>query len=659
MQDRLIDISLASHALAAILFLALSGLLLFSPRRSRPGVMMLAACVLSTAWAAANAYGAVAGNNIAFLSQTLEIARSAAWLIFLSGLALPAAQWFRTVGRQGAVRILFGICLLAMVVVASLVTTIEPHRLPTVFRTIDFGAHLSLSVLGLVLLENIFRNSNEESLWGLKYLIIGAGAMFVFDFFLYASALLTGYIDPSVFAARGLVSALVVPLLAISASRNRSWAIDIHVSRDAAFHTATVIGCGLYLIAMAIAGFYLRKIGSEWGVFLQFVFLAAAIVILLVALFSGSLRSGVRVFINKHFYAYRYDYRVEWQRFIANMAEGDERLHDRAVKVMAAIVDSPAGAIWARPRRGETYQPTGSWNYPQHLSHLAADAPLIELLRKGDWIIDLQDLSKSSSLAKEANLPPWFAGLPRPWLIVPLFHRDDIEGFLVLSEPRAAQSLNWEAYDLLRTTGRQVAGYLAEEAAFQALVDTQNLEQFNQRFAFVMHDIKNVTGQLSLLLSNAKHHGDNPEFQKDLFKTVDNTVGKLKNLLGQLRGANDENPELQTPDLSSEVRALQPVVLAPLIHNAITPWMNSSPMVQLCIEEETMTAMINETKFTAVIGHLIQNAVDAVGKDGKVVLRLCKEIDVAVLEIQDNGPGMDPDFVRDQLFRPLIPNCAA
>ena len=124
-------------------------------------------------------------------------------------------------------------------------------------------------------------------------------------------------------------------------------------------------------------------------------------------------------------------------------------------------------------------------------------------------------------------MPQWFAGLPRPWLIVPFLHRDDVEGFLVLSEPSAAQRLNWEAYDLLRTTGRQVAGHLAEESAFHALLDSQNFEQFNRRFAFVVHDIKNVAGQLSLLLSNAKRHGDNPEFQKDLLKTIDNTVAKL------------------------------------------------------------------------------------------------------------------------------------
>lgn len=653
MQDRFIEISLASHALAAILFLALSGLILFAPRRSRPGIMMLAACALSTIWAAATAYGAIADSKFAFVSQTLEIARSAAWLIFLAGLAFPAAHWFHTVGRQGMVRILFGICLLGMVVLESLVTTIETERLPHAFLTVDLAAHLTLAVLGLVLLENIFRNSSQEGLWGLKHLIIGVGTIFVFDFFLYASALLTGQVDDSLYAARGVVNAFAVPLLAVAAGRNRAWAIDIHVSRDAVFHTATVIACGLYLVSMAGVGFYLRQAGAEWGAFLQILFFAAAVVILLVALFSGALRSSLRVFINKHFYSYRYDYRVEWQRFIEAMAESDDRLHDRAIRVMAAIVDSPAGAIWSRPRRGEAYQPTASWNFPDHLSHLAMDAPLIELLRKGDWIINLQDPKMQSTAEYAEYLPPWLADLPKSWLIVPLLHRDDVEGFAVLSEPRAAQSLNWEAYDLLRTIGRQVAGYLAEETAFQTLLDTRNLEQFNRRFAFVVHDIKNMAGQLSLLLSNAKRHGDNPEFQKDLLRTIDNTVGKLNNLLGQLRGDDVANVEKGSPKSAAPSNTLRPLLLAPIIRQILTPWMNASPSLELQINDDGIMALADETRLSAVIGHLVQNAAEAVGEGGHVWLTLYREADAVVLEIQDDGPGMDPDFVRNQLFRPL------
>lgn len=38
---------------------------------------------------------------------------------------------------------------------------------------------------------------------------------------------------------------------------------------------------------------------------------------LVVLLFSGQLRSRLKVFLSEHFFGYRYDYREEWLRLIS------------------------------------------------------------------------------------------------------------------------------------------------------------------------------------------------------------------------------------------------------------------------------------------------------------------------------------------------------
>ena len=60
---------------------------------------------------------------------------------------------------------------------------------------------------------------------------------------------------------------------------------------------------------MAVGGYYIRIYGGSWGTFAQLVFLLGAALVLLVVLFSGQVRSWLRVFLAKHFFTYKYEYR--------------------------------------------------------------------------------------------------------------------------------------------------------------------------------------------------------------------------------------------------------------------------------------------------------------------------------------------------------------
>jgi sensor histidine kinase YesM len=53
-----------------------------------------------------------------------------------------------------------------------------------------------------------------------------------------------------------------------------------------------------------------------------------------------------------------------------------------------------------------------------------------------------------------------------------------------------------------------------------------------------------------------------------------------------------------------------------------------------------------------VIGHLIQNAIEATTERGSVAVRVYADGPNAVVEVADDGVGMAPEFVRDQLFKP-------
>ena len=78
-------------------------------------------------------------------------------------------------------------------------------------------------------------------------------------------------------------------------------------------------------------------------------------------------------------------------------------------------------------------------------------------------------------------------------------------GFIVLDHAHARKkTFNWEDSDLLKTAARQVASYLEQMNASKALAEAKQFESFNKVSTYVIHDIKNLVAQLSLISSNAE-----------------------------------------------------------------------------------------------------------------------------------------------------------
>ena len=68
---------------------------------------------------------------------------------------------------------------------------------------------------------------------------------------------------------------------------------------------------------------------------------------------------------------------------------------------------------------------------------------------------------------------------------------------------------------------------------------------------------------------------------------------------------------------------------------------------------QDVRAIGHEDRLERVIGHLVQNALDATESSGVVALRVYGEGEFSVAEVWDNGSGMSAEFVSNQLFKPF------
>ncbi|HEX5635685.1 MAG TPA: PEP-CTERM system histidine kinase PrsK, partial [Gammaproteobacteria bacterium] len=356
----------------------------------------MAASSLSTLWAAIVTLSTVLAEPLVMLIQLTEVIRNAAWIFVLLKLIgfrlqgtnhiLAFDSWIPWFG--------FGttLILVALLVAETLAGLLKSGY--DLYPYANFSVLLAMPIVGLLLLEQFFRNSNETELWPTKHLGLGLGINYSYDFFLYAEALLFRQLDQDLWQARGFVCSMAAILISVSLSRTeRSESSDsrqsIHLSRHFAFQSLTLMASGIYLITMALAAYFIRYLGGSWGGVLQIVFLCAAGLTLILLLFSGQIRARTRVWLSKNFFSYKYDYRFEWLQFTQILASGGNDIPESIIRAVANLAKSPAGILWSRAE-DLRFNIVAHWKMPPPATHFDLHE-LAQWLQTHGWIIDIRE----------------------------------------------------------------------------------------------------------------------------------------------------------------------------------------------------------------------------------------------------------------------------
>jgi putative PEP-CTERM system histidine kinase len=482
--------------------------------------------------------------------------------------------------------------------------------------------------------------SSPDTRWRLGYVCVGVAALLLFDLFATSEALLFGRSHPLLATGRGAAVAMAAPLFALAALRHPHWHIDFTVARRAVFRSAALLGVGIYLIAVAAGGSVLSALGGGWGPVPQMALLSAGVLAAAALFLSRRLRSWLRHGLARLFLSRRYDYRAEWQRFVRTVHSPvhGETLRERALRAVADVVDSPRAGLWLRV--GDVYGQVIRLGLEGTEHEVPADARFArELGMSGGRPLQLD----RSGVRNLVWLPDWLREVEAAWLVVPLLHRRQLAGFIVLGRPQVRIDFGWEDEELLRIVAQQAASYLAEEAATRALEEERRFQEVSRRLAFLAHDLRNLANQFSLMLANARRHIDKPEFQQDLFATMEESVASMHRLLDGIRRERGSSPG--GGDAAS-------ADLAALVQRFVDAPPADGPELRASLPS-TCAVRADRDRLAGITGHLIRNAIEAAGLGGHVDIVLRSAAGNAVLEIRDDGPGMSSEFLRDRLHHPF------
>jgi len=623
-----------SYAIAALLFLLLTILVATGWGRRLQSGLLLVASLANAVWAGQLAIQSVSptfGGEYLFV---VEVVRLAVWLAFLVAVLGKASnEILSPMLRWSAYLVPVAMLLLAFM-------PIGPFGTPS---SVMVTGTITLCLIGLALTERIYGSADPVARLPIGYLCIAMIGLFGYDLVLFSVSVLSGQIEGGLLVARGFANAVLVPFLAVAARRNRDWPVDMFVSRQVAYFGVTFFGAGIYLLLMSIGGYYVKEFGGDWGTAAAAIIVFGAVIVLVTLLLSDRFRRKAKVFFSKHFFRNRYDYREEWMRLSQTLYHpGDRRsLGERGIEAVARIFHSRSGLLLFQ-REGEQspLEPYAAWKQelPGGIS-VRPDSQLVIYLESSSWIIDTRQFREDPSFYGELELPGWITEVDAQQIIVPLLQDRQLIGLIVLTQDDTI-TLTYEDTDLLKIIGRQVAGVLTQQEVSERLAEGRQFQAYSRLSAFLMHDLKNVAAQQSLVIKNAEKFKHNPEFIDDAFETIEHSVQRVNRVIAQLAERSRREQR-------------QRVNVAQTLNTVVESVSDRSPQPQLDIEHDGVTVSADKDKLAAIFSHVLRNAQDACEGGGSINVVLRDGGPMVDMTVTDTGVGMDNTFIRERLFRPF------
>ncbi len=531
---------------------------------------------------------------------------------------------------------------------------------------LPFFVFLFISALiSLMNFENTYRQAKNFGK-RIKYPAIVFIGMLSFHLLVYSLVLGFSYARIDILTVASITLILATMCVAFPVIRPRAVDSRIYVSRTVIARSYTLLLAGIYLLVLGMLGKIIQLIGRNLNFLLAFLIAFLILLVLIVAVLSRSLKRRFQLFIERHFYRSKYDYRKEWETFSGrvfstlNMAE----LLQEVLDTVSKIIGTDSVSIVFLDEHSSILSVPG-------IQYLESSVENNEFL---DWLWRYSKPVRVDSdkyMAGEAsshlpdvpealfsmlnNLYSTSEASTQDSVFVPIIAEHKMTAIMILGG-RETQPYSQEDLDILETMANQISIAIMNAQTSQKLALARELESFHRLSAMLLHDLKSSASMLSLVVQNAADNFDNPEFQRDAFSTMSNVADRIQKLILRLSAAPQEmecQPNLEQADLAqvagiavtrSNVRDLARIEVAEELN----------PVPQLMIDPENIER---------VILNLIMNAIEAIEGEGTITVRTYREEahdpsleprdQYAVISVSDTGCGMSDEFIRESLFQPF------
>lgn len=493
------------------------------------------------------------------------------------------------------------------------------------YKQLSYTLLLSVIIFLLVLIETIFSKAKQK-FWALKPMILCLFAMLIVDFILFSEGALFVQLEVNLLIAKSYLGFILAPLLLWSIRRTTELQVKVYISREVVLQSTVVIGAGIYLGALAMVGFYIKQFEQAWTPILQIVFIILGFVFLIAILLSHSLKTNLKIFIQKNFFANKFDYRAQWLALTEELGKTGNPYSNARNTLKLAINAEQVYLL--------KYNDKNLLNIAEQ-SSIDADfiAEAESLLPRVKRKLTALDLKKGPSVEHLKG--------QRIDLLIPIHDGNKMWGLGLLSQNvEEYVELDWEVSEYLHVISVQIAHYLFQHEANEQIMENAQFAAFSRMSAFVLHDLKNILAQIQMIVSNAEKHRHNPDFIDDTFETLTHSKTRLDKVIKQLK---DKKVDSASHQLINVVECI-----TQLAKNRFKQEEN----IDLELTQE-VCIRADEDRFSNVICHIVDNAIQASEPKDRVLIKVEVDYDRVMIAVQDNGKGMSEQFIKEKLFKPF------
>jgi putative PEP-CTERM system histidine kinase len=523
---------------------------------------------------------------------------------------------------------------------------------------------LALHIYSLYSLEKTWHYAHEYQRRITRLFFIPMIILIAFNILFYTTAYIYHSINPMILQVNLIVQGITFPVLLVGFFRYRIANEKVIVPRNTVYSSFSLFlsGAAFLGIGTTLYLFKIFNIDFEWFESTLLVLSITFLLFLLVS--SGSMRRRIIRFVNNQFYSNKYDYRDQFFRL--NQAYLDSTTLDNAVvnlveNIKYAVTATDAFVFLKDPHSNSfTLKRNPEFGSMDSITIPANDPIILAFEKNSDPLVLNHPNATERESAVRASFDKRITSLS-PTNIFPIIHNDTIDGILLIVIN--SRKLDIEDNALICVFTQAIGSLYHKNFLQQKEVESGQFQSFNQIVSFVVHDLKNQIATLSLIAKNADTYIENPEFQKSLIRSIRTCTENLMSLTETL--SKSRKGLVFSIAVDPVLPVIEKVINSPLVtqNNGVTvAWIN----------KESCNASIDSTALEHVVINLIKNAIEAM--EGNGTLRLyCGDADrkametlkrfnlsdsqiekrTAVICIEDNGCGMDSDFVETKLFKPF------
>jgi putative PEP-CTERM system histidine kinase len=601
---------------------------------------------LGVLWGGEDLVRAATFAQIALVGTALQVT---AW--YWVSVSFARGSHYRLTPPEWWVGIAVWVALVTTAVVAGQPWVLDPElhygppeavlRLGSLGRPFFVVVFLML-VWALLNLENLYRNSAREVRWRTKFFVLGMGGWLVYLLGRLSYTLLFGSVRLDHAAANAAVATVCLAFLAFGILRYRLLEVEVFISRYVVYNSLTFVLVGGYLVAVGLAATGFQFVGRRYDLLARDLFVFLALLFLAAVLLSEGLRRRIGRLITANFYRHKYDYQKEWLTFTQRLSGKDsaEEIGPEIVQMVMETLWVNEASLWLKDDVGERLVLARVQGSQPHERVIAVDSPFVAAVASRAHALTRTAWEADGGLPP---LPEAFSPM-RVEMAAPLISGGECIGLITVGPEISGAAVGEEDVAILDALVGQGASALRAALLGERLATSREVETFHRVSSFLVHDLKNFSHMLALIVQNAKANIGDPEFQQDAMATIADIVAKMRRMTTNLRGLSD-------------VQALQlrEVELIGLLREVLQRLPNSPEIAvegPYCDRPEVVVRADSE-ELAKVFYNLCNNGQEAIGGNGTISVAVHEDGDLVDVEIVDTGEGMSAQFIERELFRPF------